>query len=176
MGLFNVVFDKESNAVAWTVSEIQTKDMKLNFFTITVAKSQRSCPKVANINLDQLVRSTTSARTIWLVNWSISLVDWNLGPRKIKTKTLGTWSSHHNVIYVYYCIIQSQFKAKVSKVFARRPTCGEMNICGAAFDYNTGILVVGRILLILWIKPRKPVMICSRAAFGLQDRLWTCLV
>ena len=24
----------------------------------------------------------------------------------------------------------------VSKVFARRATCGEMNICGAAFDYN----------------------------------------
>ena len=26
----------------------------------------------------------------------------------------------------------------VSKVFARRATCGEMNIYGATFDYNTG--------------------------------------
>ena len=30
------------------------------------------------------------------------------------------------------------FRPGVSKVFARRATCGEMNICGAAFDYNTG--------------------------------------
>ena len=26
----------------------------------------------------------------------------------------------------------------MSKVFARRATCGEMNICGATFDYNIG--------------------------------------
>ena len=26
----------------------------------------------------------------------------------------------------------------VSKVFARRATCGEMYICGAAFNHNTG--------------------------------------
>ena len=30
------------------------------------------------------------------------------------------------------------FKPGVSKVFARRATCGKMNICGAALDYNTG--------------------------------------
>ena len=27
----------------------------------------------------------------------------------------------------------------MSKVFARRATCGEMNICVAALDYNTGL-------------------------------------
>ena len=30
------------------------------------------------------------------------------------------------------------FRSGVSKVFARGATCGKMNICGAAFDYNTG--------------------------------------
>ena len=30
------------------------------------------------------------------------------------------------------------YASGVSKFFARRATCGEMNICGAAFDYNTG--------------------------------------
>ena len=30
-------------------------------------------------------------------------------------------------------------RTRVSKVFARRATCGEMNICGAAFDDNTGL-------------------------------------
>ena len=34
------------------------------------------------------------------------------------------------------CLIKESDKAWVSKVFARRATCGEMNICGAAFDYN----------------------------------------
>ena len=43
-GAFNVVFDEESNsglenAVALRVQKMQVKDMKLNFFTITVGKS-----------------------------------------------------------------------------------------------------------------------------------------
>ena len=46
--------------------------------------------------------------------------------------------------------------AGVAKVFARRATCGEMNICGAAFGYNTGRR---RIPFILRIKPRRPVRI-----------------
>ena len=34
--------------------------------------------------------------------------------------------------------LSDTLKPGVSKVFARRGACGEMNICGAAFDYNTG--------------------------------------
>ena len=30
-------------------------------------------------------------------------------------------------------------RSGASKVFARRAACGGMNICGAAFDYNTGL-------------------------------------
>ena len=37
-------------------------------------------------------------------------------------------------------------------------------------------LAAGRILFILWIKPRGPVKIWSRAAFGPRAVLWTCLV
>ena len=33
--------------------------------------------------------------------------------------------------------LKGYFRPGVSKVFARRATGGEMNICGAAFDYNT---------------------------------------
>ena len=34
--------------------------------------------------------------------------------------------------------LSDTLKPGVSKVFARRAVCGEMNICGSAFDYNTG--------------------------------------
>ena len=38
----------------------------------------------------------------------------------------------------YTQCFMATFKPRVSKVFARMAACGEMNICGAAFDYDTG--------------------------------------
>ena len=55
----------------------------------------------------------------------------------------------------------------LSKVFARRATCGGINIYGAAFDYNT--------VFYSFYELSGPVKIWSRAAFGLRAGLWTCL-
>ena len=41
----------------------------------------------------------------------------------------------HKVKHVF---LDRRICGRVSKVFVRRATCGEMNICGATFDYNTG--------------------------------------
>ena len=38
-------------------------------------------------------------------------------------------------LFCHGCLLN--YRPGVSKVFARRSTCGEMNICRAAFDYNT---------------------------------------
>ena len=40
--------------------------------------------------------------------------------------------------FLAFQMLKNVSRAGMSKVFARRATCGEMNICGAAFYDNTG--------------------------------------
>ena len=87
---------------------------------------------------------------------------------------LSTWNWELSVfvllLMIYRCSHSILLFSLWSKVFAKKATCGKMNICRAAFDYNTG-----RLLFILWIKPRGPIKIWTWAAFGPRARFWTCL-